>query len=36
MLSYKGNDIDNKPVMMVIMVINLIIANLCSNNTPHS
>ena len=36
MLSYEGNDIDSKPVMMMIMVKNLIIVNLCSNSTPHS
>ena len=36
MLSYEGNDIDSKPVMMMITVINLIIVNLCSKSTLHS
>lgn len=33
MLSYEGNDIDNKLVMMMIIVINMIITNLCTNST---
>lgn len=36
MVSYEGNDIDCKPVMMMIMVKNLIIVNLRSNSIPHS
>lgn len=37
MLSYEGNVIDNKLVMMmIIIVINLIIANLHIDSTRHS